>query len=85
MDDVYNVKMLESGLVVFVGEKDGIRNTIIVQQSNGIDIVYGFINNTDVKVYDYVEKGTIIGTANKELYLAFQKEGKSISYEPYIE
>ena len=85
VDDVYNVKMLESGLVVFVGEKDGIRNTIIVQQSNGIDIVYGFINNTDVKVYDYVEKGTIIGTANKELYLAFQKEGKSISYEPYIE
>lgn len=85
VDDVYNVKMLESGLVVFVGEKDGIRNTIIVQQSNGIDIVYGFINNTDVKVYDYVEKGTIIGTANKELYLAFQKEGESISYEPYIE
>ena len=82
---MYNVKLLESGLVVYVGEKDGVRSSIVVKQSNGIDLIYGFINNPNVKVYDYVEKGTIIGTANKELYLAFQKEGEQISYAPYIE
>lgn len=84
VDDNYNVKMLESGLVVYIGEKNGIENTIIVQQSNGIDVIYGYIENTDLKVYDYVEKGTIIGVANKKLYLAFQKDGEKIEYEPYI-
>lgn len=84
VDENYNVKLLESGLVVYVGEKDGLRQCVIVQQTNGIDIIYGFINNVDIKVYDYVEKGTIIGSASKELYIAFQKEGEFVSYEPYI-
>lgn len=84
VDDNYNVKMLESGLVVYIGEKNGIENTIIIQQSNGIDVIYGYIENTNLKVYDYVEKGTIIGVANKKLYLAFQKDGEKIVYEPYI-
>ncbi len=80
----YNVKMIESGLVVYVGEKEGIGNTIIVQQSNGIDVKYGFLDKIDVKVYDYIEKGTIIGNSNNKLYLEFSKDGKVVSYEPYI-
>lgn len=80
----YNVKMIESGLVVYVGEKEGIGNTIIVQQSNGIDVKYGFLDKIDVKVYDYIEKGTIIGNSDNKLYLEFSKDGKVVSYEPYI-
>lgn len=80
----YNVNLLESGIVVYIGEKKGYGNTIIVQQSNGIDAWYGNIENVDVKIYDYIEKGTIIGNANKTLYLVFQKNGEILNYEDYI-
>lgn len=84
INDNYNVKMLESGLVVFIGEKDGYKNAIVVQQSNGIDVVYGNVITSDIKVYDYIEKGKIIGTASKELYLSFSKEGEVLDYKTYI-
>ncbi len=84
VDNEYPVKMMESGLVVFVGEKEGYGSSIVVKQSNGIDVIYGNIENTDIKVYDYVEKGTIIGTANDYLYLVFQKEGEVLDYQKYI-
>lgn len=80
----YNVNLLESGIVVYIGEKEGYGNTIIVQQSNGIDAWYGNVENVDVKIYDYIEKGTIIGNANKTLYLVFQKNGEILNYEDYI-
>lgn len=80
----YNVNLLESGIVVYIGEKEGYGNTIIVQQSNGIDAWYGNIENVDVKIYDYIEKGTIIGNTNKTLYLVFQKNGEILNYEDYI-
>lgn len=80
----YNVNLLESGIVVYIGEKEGYGKTIIVQQSNGIDAWYGNIENVDVKIYDYIEKGTIIGNANKTLYLVFQKNGEILNYEDYI-
>ena len=80
----YNVNLLESGIVVYIGEKEGYGNTIIVQQSNGIDAWYGNIENVDGKIYDYIEKGTIIGNTNKTLYLVFQKNGEILNYEDYI-
>lgn len=80
----YNVKMIESGLVVFIGEKEDFGKCIIVQQSNGIDVTYGNIDNTDIKVYDYIEKGTIIGVAKNKLYLNFTKDGESLDYKTYI-
>jgi len=80
----YNVKMLESGLVVFIGEKEGYGNSIIVQQSNGIDVTYGNVTTTDIKVYDYIEKGSIIGVANEKLYLNFTKDGETLDYKTYI-
>lgn len=84
VSDKYPVKMLESGLIVSVGNREGI-NSVIVQQSNGIDVIYGNIDAKDIKVYDYIEKGTIIGeTIENELYLAFYKDRKVLSYEPYI-
>lgn len=84
VSDNYNVKMLESGLVVFIGEKEDYGNCIVVQQSNGIDVIYGGVTTNDIKVYDYIEKGTIIGTSNKKLYLVFTRDGEVLDYETYI-
>lgn len=80
----YNVKMLESGLIVFIGEKEGYGPSVVVQQSNGIDVTYGGVTTRDIKIYDYIEKGTIIGTANKKLYLEFTKDGEKLDYKTYI-
>lgn len=84
VSDNYNVKMLESGLIVFIGEKEGYGSSIVVQQSNGVDVTYGNINTNDIKVYDYIEKGTIIGVSNKKLYLEFTKDGEKLDYKTYI-
>lgn len=78
------IKLLNSGIVVFVGEKEGYGNTIIVQQSNGTDAWYGNMEKVNVKLYDYIEKDKVIGSANEKLYLVFQKDGKFIDYKDAI-
>lgn len=84
VDDNYLVKALNSGIVVFIGEKDKYGKTVIVQQVNGVDVFYGNVN-ASVNMYDYIEKGSLIGEAiDKKLYLAFQKEGNFVDYKEYI-
>lgn len=83
--DNYLIPVLESGIVVFIGEKENYGNTIIVQQINGIDTWYGNVNTSDIKLYDYVEKGNLLSEANGNyMYLVFQKEGKFLDYKKYI-
>lgn len=80
----YMVPILESGLVVFIGEKEGYGNTVIIQQIDGIDVWYGNISNTSIKLYDYVEKGNLLGECSNELYLVFKKDGNRLDYENRI-
>lgn len=81
----YLVPIIESGMVVFIGEKDGYGKTVIIQQMDGIDVWYGNINNTNLKLYDYVEKGNLLGEVkDTNLYLVFKKEGKILSYEKHL-
>ena len=64
--------------VTFIGEKEGYNNTIIVQQSNGYYAWYGNVTEK-VKLYDYVEKGTVIGTATDEYYYVLLKDDKPVN------
>ena len=85
VSESYLVPILESGIVVYIGEKDEYKNTIIIQQINGVDVWYGNIKNSTVKMYDYVEKGKLLGEANGDyLYMVFAKEGKFLDYKKYI-
>ena len=69
MNEVVNV--ITSGIVVFIGEKDDLGNTNIT--------------DTDIKVYDYVEAGSILGTSNSEdIYLTLCQDGEFMSYEEYL-
>ena len=79
-----SINLIDSGIVVYVGEKEGYGNTVIVQQSNGIDVWYGNVDNVDVNLYDYLIKNTIIGTSKDSLYLVFQKNGEYLDYKNYI-
>lgn len=81
----YNIFSLMGGIVVYIGEKDKLGNTVIIQGSDGVDYWYSNINNLNVDLYDYVEKDTIIGVSmTNNIYLTFVKDGEYISYEDYI-
>ena len=81
----YLVPTLEKGLIIFIGEKEGYGKTLIVQQSNGIDVWYGNMNNINVSMYEYVEKGDLLGEVySTELYLLFKKNGEILDYKEYI-
>lgn len=85
VSDNYLVPIIESGMVIFVGDKEGYGNTIIIEGLNGINIWYANINNSNVKLYDYIEKGMFLGEVNKELILVFCKNGKYVNYDEYKE
>lgn len=77
------VKSLESGIVVFVGEKDNLGNTIIIQGIDGYDIWYSNVSNSSIKIYDYIEKDSILGDTD-ELIITISKDGNYIDYDEYI-
>ena len=50
-----------------------------IQGVNGVDVWYGNLENTNLKLYDYIETNTILGTAKEDYYyLAFVKDGNFI-------
>lgn len=78
------VSVNESGIVVYMGNKDNLEDVIIIQRIDGVDEWYIGIKNTNVKLYDYIKKGEIIGEVDKYLYLIYKKDGKILDYEKYI-
>ncbi len=81
----YMVPTLEAGIVVFIGEKEGYGNTVIIEQVDGVDVWYSNISTSNIKMYDYIEKGKLLGEVNGEkLYMVFQKEGKYLNYKEYL-
>lgn len=78
------VNSLESGVVVFIGNKDNYGSTIIIQGVDGYDIWYGNVTNSPYKLYDYIEKNSVIGeTIDDKLYLLIKKDNEIIKYEDY--
>ena len=69
-----------------MGNKDNYGKTIIVQQVNGIDLWYVGVENSNLKIYDYIEKGSLLGeTISNEMYLFFSKSGEFLNYQDYLE
>ena len=85
VEEQYLVPSIESGMVIFTGEKDGYGKVIIIEQTNGVEVWYGNFDTINVKIYDYIEKGTYLGQILKnELYLVFMKDGIYLPYENYL-
>ena len=80
----YLVPILDDGMVIFMGYKEHYGNTVIIENLDGIYYWYGNISNTNLRLYDYVEKGSYIGEVNENLYLAFSKDDKFLNYEEYL-
>lgn len=84
VEDNYLVPAIDSGIVIFIGEKEGYGNTIIIQQENGIDVWYSNLKEINIKLYDYIKEGNLIGVSNSNLYLVFTKDGEVVDYQEYI-
>lgn len=73
------VNIKDSGIVTYIGNKDGYNNTVIIQQSNGYYAWYGNIKE-EVKLYDYIESGSKIGeTLTNEYYYVLLKDNKPVN------
>ena len=84
VDNEYLVPSQLGGIVVFIGDKEGYGKTVVVQQYNGIDLWYGNLDNINVELYDYIEEGTLIGSAKSKLYLVYRKNGTKVDYNEYL-
>lgn len=85
VDNNYLVPIQKEGMVIFIGQKDNYGNVVIIEGVDGVDIWYGNMEKISVKLYDYVEAGTYLGTTkNNTLYLAYQKDGKFLNYQEYL-
>lgn len=84
VQDNYLIPALNTGIVLFIGEKDDYGKTIIVEQIDGVEVYYSNVKE-NVKLYDYVEKGQLIGEASSnKIYLTFIKDGKYLNYKNYL-
>ena len=84
VDKNYLIPIIESGIVVFIGNKDDYGKTVIIEQTDGVLVWYGNVDNINVSLYDYVSKGEYLAEANDSFYMVFQKDGKYIKYEDYL-
>lgn len=85
VNENYMVPAIESGIVVYIGNKEEYGQTLILEQTNGIDVFYSNISTDNIKLYDYIEKGSYIGEAkSKKIYLVFQKDGEILNYKDYL-
>lgn len=85
LDRNYSIPILNDGIVIFIGNKDNLNKTVIIEDENGVDTYYGNLDNINVKLYDYVSKNDLLGTAsNDTLYLLFEKENKYLDYKAFL-
>ena len=80
VDSNYTVPSLESGVVTYLKDK-----TIVIEQVNGIQVYYHNIIPNQIKLYDYLEKGSILGAVDgNELDIELKKDGKYLDYQKYL-
>ena len=78
------IESFASGIVVFMGEKENLGYTIIIQGVDDVDIWYSNIKNSSVKLYDYIETNAVLGEVDDNLILTIVKDNKYFGYEEYI-
>lgn len=84
IEENYLVPIINSGLVVYIGNKDNYGKVVVIEQEDGVDCWYGNLDTVNVKLYDYVESGSLLGSASNNLYLVYKDDGGVIPYEKYL-
>ena len=85
VEDSYLIPVISSGVVTFIGEKEGYGETIVIEDSEGVNIWYSNVTNINVNLYDYVKSGEFLACSNgNKLYLVFQKDEEFLDYKKYL-
>lgn len=92
-NDSYKVKVdndegigaLSSGIIVYIGDKEDLGSSVIIQGNDGVDIWYSNVSFSSYGLYDYVSKGDILGSSLSDYYLfTLVKDGEKLKYEEYF-
>jgi stage IV sporulation protein FA len=80
-----SVQTINEGFVMFAGVKDGLGKTVVIQHADKTETWYGNLEEIKVKLYEYVEKRTVVGTVSGsadddkgKYYFAIKKDDKFI-------
>lgn len=80
------VNALDTGQVIYAGEREGTGYTIIIQHANKQQSVYGWISKSYVEQNDWIKGGEAVGKVgqdeasdNGSLYFALMKDGQFIN------
>ena len=75
------IESVKDGYVVFMGEREDIGKTVIIQHDDGSESWYGHLQEIDVALYDYIKSGDPVGKASNDdsgetgiFYFALKKE-----------
>lgn len=82
-NDTNEVVSFGKGRVIYKGEQELLGNYMVVLLENNIEVTFGKLTDIFVLEYDFVEKGTVIGTYNDNLLIVFSDNGKEIDYETF--
>lgn len=84
-DNNYVINSLSNGVVTFIGDIKDLGTSVIIRSDDGFDYTFSNIENINVKMYDYIEKNTIIGsTLGNYFYLTISKDNEYYNYEDFI-
>ena len=57
----------------------------MIEQVDGVSAIYENIESKEYKLYDYIEKGEILGEAvEDQIQVSFEKKGKYYDYKNYL-
>lgn len=85
VDYNYIINNIKSGVVCFIGKKESLGNTIIIETDEGLNIWYSNIENVNVNLYDYIKEDTILGNSiDNKIIITFKNKDEYLSYEDFI-
>ncbi|WP_462412371.1 peptidoglycan DD-metalloendopeptidase family protein [Neobacillus sp. Marseille-QA0830] len=58
------VQAINDGFVTFAGVKEGLGKTIVIQHADQTETWYGNLADIKVKLYEYIENKTVVGTVS---------------------
>ncbi|MBW3111863.1 M23 family metallopeptidase [Bacillus sp. MCCB 382] len=56
-----DVTAMKGGLIIFAGKRDELGNTVVIQHADQSESWYGNLESIDVKQYEKIEKGSLVG------------------------
>lgn len=81
----YLIPNQEEGIVVNIGKDTKYKNIVVVENDKGIDTLYGNICNSNIKLYDNIDKNTIIGeSCDNYIYIVYKKGDIVLDYKNYL-